>query len=385
MTELYSLSGYGSMIADHVRIEAYTEALRRNVRHGSVVLDIGTGPGIFAVLACRLGASRVYALEPDNIIQVARDLAAANGCANRIEFIQDISSRVTLPVRADVMISDLRGVLPFFQRHIPSITDARRRLLAPGGILIPRRDTVWVAVVEAPLNYGRVVDVWERNLLDQNLRPARELAVNNIQKMRLKAEQLLTRPQLWATLDYATIADTDARGELQWAVERAGIGHGIVVWFDAELADGVGFSCGIDTPDGIYGSLFFPWRQPISLLVGQIVRVNLDAKLMENDYVWRWTTQVQPANGSGEAPMHFDQSQLNGALLSLTTLHKGASGHVPQLSDEGRLHRRALELMDGKTSLEEIARLLSAEFPQRFARWQQALSYAGTLSQEYSR
>ena len=27
MTELYSLSGYGSMIADHVRIEAYTEAL----------------------------------------------------------------------------------------------------------------------------------------------------------------------------------------------------------------------------------------------------------------------------------------------------------------------------------------------------------------------
>jgi predicted RNA methylase len=262
MTELYSLSGYGSMIADHVRIEAYTEALRRNVRQGSVVLDIGTGPGIFAVLACQLGASRVYALELDNIIQVARDLAAANGCADRIEFIQDISTRVTLPERADVMISDLRGVLPFFQRHIPSITDARRRLLAPGGILIPRRDTVWVAVVEAPLHYGSVVDVWEHNLLDQNLRPARELAVNNIQKMRLKAEQLMTRPQLWATLDYATIADTDAQGELQWAVDRAGIGHGIVVWFDAELADGVGFSCSIDTPDGIYGSLFFPWRQP---------------------------------------------------------------------------------------------------------------------------
>jgi len=35
------------------------------------VLEIGTGPGIFAVLACQLGASRVYAIEADPIIQVA--------------------------------------------------------------------------------------------------------------------------------------------------------------------------------------------------------------------------------------------------------------------------------------------------------------------------
>ena len=49
------------------------------------------------------------------------------------------------------------------------------------------------------------------------------------------------------------------------------------------------------------------------------------------------------------------------------------------------MHRRALELMDGQASLEEIARGLAAEFPQRFSRWQQAVSYAGALSQEYSR
>ena len=51
----------------------------------------------------------------------------------------------------------------------------------------------------------------------------------------------------------------------------------------------------------------------------------------------------------------------------------------------GRVNRRALELMDGTSSLEQIARKLAAEFPQRFTRSQQALSYAAKRSQEHSR
>src|SRR5256714_2578071 len=145
---MYGLGAYGSMIADRVRVEAYAEALRKSVRKGSVVAEIGTGPGIFAVLACQLGATRVYAIEPSEIIQVAREVAAANGCADKIEFFEELSDRVTLPVRANVVLSDLRGVLPLFQRHIPAIVDARRRFLAPGGTLIPQKDMLWAAIVE---------------------------------------------------------------------------------------------------------------------------------------------------------------------------------------------------------------------------------------------
>src|SRR2546430_8134438 len=35
---------------------SYAEALRRTVRQESIVAEIGTGPGVFAVLACQLGA-----------------------------------------------------------------------------------------------------------------------------------------------------------------------------------------------------------------------------------------------------------------------------------------------------------------------------------------
>lgn len=382
---MYSLGAYGSMIADRVRVEAYAGALRKAVRKGSIVAEIGTGPGIFAVLACQLGASKVFAIEAAEIIQVAREVAAANGCADKIDFFEQLSHQVTLPARADVVLSDLNGVLPLFQRHIPAIVDARRRFLVPGGTMIPRRDTVWAAVVEAPKPYSEIVDSWDKNPLSQDLAAARTLAINDGLKVHVSPRQLLTGHGRWATLDYAVIENHDVRGDLQWTIERAGTGHGIVVWFDADLAEGVGFSNAPGTPETVYGSYFFPWTQPVPLEVGQSVSVSLDAKLVENDYVWRWTTRIEPFGGSAALPIHFVQSQLDGAVLSPKQLHKMAADHIPRLSDEGLLRRRAFELMDGNSTLEEIARKLAAEFPQRFSSWQQALSYAGLISQEFSR
>jgi protein arginine N-methyltransferase 1 len=382
---MYSLGAYGSMIADRVRMEAYAQALRKTVRDGSVVVEIGTGPGIFAVLACQLGASRVYAIEPSEIIQVAREVATANGCADKIEFYEARSDDVALPTRADIVLSDLRGVLPLFERHIPAIVDARRRLLFPGGVLIPARDTLWAAIVEAPKAFSELVDPWDCNPLGQDLSPARQLIVNEIQKIRVNLDQLLTKHQLWATLDYGSVEKNDVRGNLSWRVDRAGTGHGILVWFDAELADGIGFSNAPSAPEAIYGSMFFPWNQPVRLEADQTVAVNLEAKLVENDYVWRWITSIEPLERSGNPPIHFDQAQLNGEVLSAAQLHRIGSDYVPQLSEEGRLRRRTFDLMDGKNSLEEIARGLATEFPQRFPRWEYALTLVGAISRDYSR
>src|SRR5256886_8934083 len=113
---MYSLRAYGSMIADRIRVDAYAEALRRTVRQESIVVEIGTGPGVFAVLACQLGAARVFAIEPAEIIQVAREVAVANGFAGKIEFFEEVSNRVTLPPRAAIIVAALRAVRPLLQR-----------------------------------------------------------------------------------------------------------------------------------------------------------------------------------------------------------------------------------------------------------------------------
>jgi hypothetical protein len=80
----------------------------------------------------------------------------------------------------------------------------------------------------------------------------------------------------------------------------------------------------------------------------QIICMYLEAKLWEEDYIWRWTTRLMPPEGSNASPLEFEQSTLGGAVLSPEHLHRIAADYVPQLSEEGLLRRRTFELMDGR-------------------------------------
>lgn len=322
----YSINGFGRMMADTERMRAYTEALRRSIRPDSVVIDIGTGTGILALIACRLGARRVYAIEPGDAIQVARACAADNGYAERIEFFQAQSFDVELPERADVIVSDLRGVLPPHRRHFDTISDARRRWLKPDGILIPQRDRLWAAAVTAPELYADYVAPWSGNGFGLSLDRARRMAVNAPRKAIVQPEQLLTEPRCWAELDYRGIEDADVSGSVEWIAEAPGTGHGLVLWFDTELIPGVSFSNAPGGRELIYGNLFLPWEEPVSLSPGDPIDVALQARQVDGDYIWRWNTRV--STPSGELKANFSQSTFFGVPLSGARL-RSLSGQPP--------------------------------------------------------
>jgi len=378
---MYSLLGYGGLIADRVRTDAYAAALRQTVEPGSIVVDIGTGTGILAFLACHAGAKKVYAIEPADAIEVARELAAANGCADRVEFIQARSTQVALPERVDVIVSDLGGVLPLFQDHLPSIIDARRRFLKRGGALLPRREVMWVAVAGAPDLYEPYVAPWERNAYGLDLRLARPIATNDWRKCRGRPRHVLLEPQAWTTLDFAMIDRADVSRQLVWTALRAGTAHGLLVWFDAELCDGIGFSSAPAAPDIIYGQAFFPWSDPVSLSPGDAVTVALSATLLGDDYIWRWDTRITDGRAT---KADFRQSTFHGVPLSASTLARRSANHVPSLNEEGRLDRTILEGLDAHAPLDRIADEILAKFPTVLSTRTQALARVADLSAKYS-
>jgi type I protein arginine methyltransferase len=344
----YSIASYGRMYVDEVRMEAYSNALRQAVSPGSVVLDIGAGTGIFSLLACQYGAGRVYAVEPDDAIQVARQIAEANGFTERITFIQDTSTRITLPEKADVIVSDLRGVSPLFQQHIPAIIDARERLLTPQGQLIPQEDRMWAAIVEdAPL-HEQYRKPWQELSFDLDMQAGWQIVSNSCRKQRINPDNLLTSPKQWATLDYRTIGETDVAADVTWTVEQAGTAHGLLVWFDTTLVDGIGFSNGPDQPELIYGSAFFPLSEPVTLTPGDMITVSLAAILVGADYIWRWDTAVLEQGDPARTRAQLKQSTFYGAPLSLERLKRQEASYVPTLSDEGRVDHFILSLMDGQ-------------------------------------
>lgn len=380
---MYSVSNYGQMIADTTRMEAYVTALRGAVKPDSVVVDLGCGPGVFALLASQMGARRVYAIEPDNVIEVARQAAVANGYEDRMVCIQDYSTRVTLPEKADVIISDLRGILPWFQQHIPAIADARRRLLKPGGVLIPQKDYLWAALAEVPEEYDKLAGPWERNNYGLDLNSARSFVTNIWRKLRVNPEQFLTEPLQWCLLDYQEIENPDLAADLGWNVSREGTAHGFVVWFDSELCEGVSFSNRPGEVDLIYGKAFFPFLEPLQLGAEDRVAIRLSADLIEDEYVWRWNTQVFSRDAS-EPRISLKQSTFFAAPLSGKQLQKRAHNFKPNLSEEGRATAEALALMNGEASLQQIAERLAQDFPERYRATHAAFNDAAELSLKYS-
>lgn len=381
---MYSISGYGSMLADKVRMEGYAAALRSAIRPGAVVLDIGAGTGILSFLSCQFGARKVYAVETADAIAVASEMARENGMSDRIEFIQIKSTDLELPERADVIVSDLRGVLPLFQAHIPSIIDARQRLLAPGGALIPARDELWAAIVEDPERYSRLTDPWAMDGFGLNMRAARELVTSTWQKAKVTPEQLLTEPQQWSSLDYSTIDSADVSGTVESKAIRPGVAHGIVVWFDTVLAEGARFSNAPGQPPLIYGSGFFPLSEAVQIQPGDRIAVSLRADLVQSDYVWGWDTTVHDGQSS-TAKAHFRQSTFYGGPLSLERVQKRSSTHKPMPSDAALVDVTALKAMTGERTLDDIARLVIAEHPGYFPSFQDALARVSDLSEQYSR
>jgi len=368
---MYSVFDYGSMIADP-RAEYYAEALRRTVRPGSVVVDLGAGTGIWSAFACTLGARRVYAIEPDDVIGVAIDMAAANGFDNRITFLQRDSMKVAIDEPADVVVADVRGVLPCAGTGLAAMIDARR-FLAPGGVLVPMRDTLWVSVVEAPGAHDATVVPWESRVFGLDFGAARRAAVNVWRKARFAPADLITPPAIWADLDYRDLSSPSVMGEVRLVADRPGLAHGLAVWFESDLTAGVRMS---NRPGGrelIYGQAFFPWPSPVSVEAGDAIAVKMRATFSGAEYLFGWDSVVATP-GAPEARARFAQSTFDGTPLSLARVRAQGGDAVVTPGPDSEIDRFVLNASDGVRSQRDVAAALRERFPGRFASDAEALA-----------
>jgi type I protein arginine methyltransferase len=371
------------MIGDAARYGAYSQAIAKAVHPGDAVVEIGCGPGVFALLACKAGARKVYAIELADVAEFARELAAANGFSDRIEVIQGDSRKTELPERVNLIFSDIRGVLPLYSHAIPTLEDARRRFLAPGGTLIPQRDTLKAALVDATEFYCRLTAPWRTSVPPLDLSLTLPLILNNAYSVQFKQEQLLTDALSWGVLDYVSGSKTGAFAELSFHALQPGTAHGSCVWFETQLLNDVEYSTAPGAVNSVYGQMFFPWLAPVPLEQDQDVHVRLQADLVGDDYLWQWETKIA-ANRFGPE-RHFHQSTLQGAVLSPASLRRRASDFVPKLSESGEADRWLLQAVDGKASLQQIAQSAAQRFPKIFPRWEDALRRAAELAAEFSR
>lgn len=378
----YMITSYGDMVSCEPRMSAYAEALRQAITPGCTVIDIGAGFGIFSLLACKFGAGQVIAIEPNDVAALIEPMGIANDCSSELRAVQGLSFNFKEALRADVIISDLRGCLPLYEGHIASIVDARERLLVPDGQLIPARDQLRIALASHPETYRTHREPWLGNKYGLDLSAGHHFAANRWLKVNLEPDDLVSQPQDLALLDYATIVDPDLETAATLVADRDGEVHGLLVWFDSELIQDVGFSNAPGQPKLIYGQTFFPLEHPLALLKGDHVEVEINATLIAGSYVWSWNTAFQKKDG--ETPeIAFRQSDFLAKVRSPRKLAARSPSFVPTTQASQQIDLFCLALFNGENSLADIAQRMQDHFPGRYSSLVEAINHVADLAGRY--
>jgi predicted RNA methylase len=347
MQDLRAVVDYHArMLADGARLERFEQAIVATVRPGAVVVDLGCGTGILSLLCCRAGARRVYAIEVGPIGRWTAQVVAANGLSDRIQVLPGLSTEVSLPEPVDVVISETIGSAAFDEGIVGYVADARRRFLAPGGKVVPRRLALWVSPVGDDAVHHRLVGQWGDRVRGADVSPMRAIAARQLHFAAFQPQQLCAPPQPLISVDLAAAEQAFVAGRAEFSLQREGPVTGFAIGFDADLGEGIPLSNRPPTEAASWSHGFLPLEQPLRGRSGERVRVEIGT---HDGQVWRWRGRVGEQafdldTLAGRAPT---QEELQGDERCLT------------LGRQGQMAVATLALVDGQRTVAEIARTLA--------------------------
>lgn len=266
------------MVSDRIRTDAFAQAIREVVRPDDVVLDVGTGTGILAMLAARAGARQVYGIEQTEMAEVAADLVDANGLSDKVRILNGQAEDLQLQQKADVIISEWLGNAAFVERMLDTVIAARDNNLATSGRMLPSNVRLLLAPLDDPILYnGDGPGFWRNpiNGLDFSSLQPLELAQGRVVQIRLETASVLAPSQSLVELDLiiADAEDAWVDGKLEFVAIRDAHLNGFGVWFEAELSENVTLDTGPYSPETHWMQTYMPFL-PRPVQAGERFEVN---------------------------------------------------------------------------------------------------------------
>jgi len=260
---------------DRVRNAAYEAALKRAVKPGLKILEIGTGTGLLAMMAARAGATDVVTCEAvPAIADVAKQIVRANGYADRIRVVckhsDDLDVEADAGGQHDILVSEILANDLVGEKILPTIERAKRRLLKQNARIIPARAAVCVALAEdAEMPYTRMASAEGFDLSAFNrFKPLRYRLAVTSPRLALRSSEA----QLFVFDFQHASSFPGARADVDVAAS-AGVANCVVQWIRCEMDE-----AGVieNRPGDAYSNWaldVYPLLEPVQLKNNQIVRI----------------------------------------------------------------------------------------------------------------
>ena len=230
------------LLGDRRRNEALLALLARRAP-GRRVLEVGAGTGLWSCVAARLGATRVIAVEPTAMADVARELVRENGLQAIVEVVEATLQELP-PEPVDLIYSELLNADPFYE-EVVDIMRCARAWLGPNGHMAPRRLRVYAQLVE-DADASEEFRVAQHALSEVgtrfgvNVGPLLDgLAAPGPYRYLSSRERLASDPVLLWDIDLTCDSDIPTVVHVELSSQSAGPIGGACTWFEADLDDGI--------------------------------------------------------------------------------------------------------------------------------------------------
>ncbi len=341
-------------LADSVRIDRFREALGRTIEPGDLIADIGCGFGVLGLLSLRAGAARVWGIDSSDAIEIARETMARAGLSDRYHCLREHSGRAILPEPVDVLVCDHVGYFGFDYGIAATLGDARRRLLKPGGRIVPGRIVLKLAAVESPPARAKA-DAWSGEAIPSEFHWLRDYGTNTKHAHSFQSGEVVTRDVTLGTMDLHQDTAPHLTFRPKLTANRDCLLDGLAGWFECELAEGVWMTNSpIEQGRIDRDQAFLPFETPIPLQAGESVEIALTIR--HEDSIISWS--VRPP---GERRWR-KQSTWSSLIIGPSCL--GGKGHGPlHLGSIGKARLAVAAYVDGRRNAAEIEQLVLRDHP----------------------
>ena len=267
-----------AMMQDEARNAAYAEALGKTVTPESLVLEIGTGSGLLAMLAAKAGARHVFTCESEPLLaETARRIIADNGLSDRITVIAKASQQLRLgedlPEPAGILLSELLSDSVYAEDLLAVTADARARLLQPDAQLIPWK----VSAVTCLAGGSRLAAASQvGTAAGFDLRRFNRFAPGSLSVSLTEKDFLALSAPLEAFPAELAAPPEKARQELfSYRTLAEGTAAGLLQWNRLYLAEGVVFENAppVAWQPSSWRQTFFAFDRPVEVAPGDDVEV----------------------------------------------------------------------------------------------------------------